>query len=304
MVDKKIFGVKRKEFIIGSLVLVGLVLFAVPGLIESIGALFSGEVAHCDDDPFSLAGECFCDEGERKVTFGSSGFVWEERSICEELEALLIDPDSPTFESDAIQFSEDYLIRHCGSEGVNICTDESLQCGDPCIGSTPTFPDNKCVAPSYGFSDSGGRIANIECVRIDEWEVIATGEKITHEEALSRYGNQSTNEIRVSSGTLPWRVWFFVESETDVMEGWELMAEQTYCYNPNASGPVDPSNPNETLGLLCGTETRCDFANSDIPGICEPAIEYNLIPQPPVQSIVGSNVDGASGSGFSPAYPS
>ena len=241
------------------IIIVALVFF--PGLIESIGAAFSGQVSSCEDTPY--AENCICGEGERKVSLTVTGLT---RYICEDLEQLLIDPDSPTFESDAIQFSEDYLVRYCGFEGENICT--NLSCGSLCPSGFPTpgFPENKCIDATIEASTTGGRIVRVRCFEVTEWD---TPQGIlTHEQTLNAFGSEPNSEITLAKDRVPWSVHFFVESETDIPSAWEVMSQSNYCISQDRT-------------MKCGTETACGNSTS-----CTPALPMNIIEQPIVQSII------------------
>ena len=276
--------VKLNDFVLPSVVVVLLVagvLVFFPGLIGSIGAIFSGQVNFCDDAPYDS--ECVCVEGDRKVPVPWLGIP---RWSCETLEELLIDPDSPTFESDALQFTEDYLTRFCGFEGANICTD--ISCGEPCVGTGPVFPINRCKQPSYGWSTQGARLVNVECIEITEWST-PQGE-MTHEEALAVFGNEPNANIRESSGKLPWRMSFFVESPTGTPTTLELFAWANYCLNPEQT-------------ISCTSALHCQQREDIGQGgdWCVPELPMNFIPNDSPFSVVG--IGSGLGSGFPSPVP-
>lgn len=267
----------------GLVVIVLAMVVFFPGLLESIGAALTPGLDSCEDAPYSS--DCFCPEGDRKVFVPWNGL---DKWSCETLAELIIDPESPTFESDALSFTEAYLVRHCGFEGANICTD--LSCGEPCgLGiSGPNFPNNKCKTAAFGFIASGAREVNIECVVINEW---STPQGImTHEQALAAFGNTANNDIRPASGVLPWRMNFFVESETSLPQALEVMAQSNYCVNPAQT-------------LSCGTQSLCDFQNAQVPGVCTPALPIEIVPGDfgglSIISGFGNTSPSGLGSGFS-----
>lgn len=279
--------VKGNKILIGGLtilIVLGLIAFIFfPGLIESIGALITGSQNSCEDAPYQE--NCFCGEGERKVSVRWGGL---DRWSCEVLEQLLIDPDSPTFESDAIQFTESYLTRYCGFEGANICTD--LSCGNPCgDGRTgPEYPVNKCKSAVFGWSVQGARIVNMECVEITEWNHRPTNQNFTHEEALAEFGNQPNSDLRIGGGYTPWRMEFFVESKTNIPTTVEAFARANYC--------TDPARE-----ILCGTTLHCELNENEAEegDWCRPELPMNFIPNDAPFSLITPQEGFSSlGSGF------
>lgn len=104
-------------YIGGSIILVVVVaLILFPGLFESIGALITGTVNYCYDAPFAL--NCICPEGTNKQQT-SIPF----KSFCESNE-LMFDPQSPTFESDALTYAKNYLR-------ANFPNCDSIDCPEP-----------------------------------------------------------------------------------------------------------------------------------------------------------------------------
>lgn len=127
-----------------ALIIIGVIAVAVvllmPGLAQSLISMITGEPLHCSMTPYST--DCLCNSDERKVSVPWGGLP---RWYCETLDDLLLDPDSPTFEQDAIDFAGAYLDRHCGS----VCTDLSCSSGT--------------IEAVYGWGVEGFRLANIEC---------------------------------------------------------------------------------------------------------------------------------------------
>jgi len=197
------------------------------GLASSILAGLTGDIKLCDDAPYSE--ECICPEGMRKVYVPWLGL---SRWSCEDLEQLIIDPESPTFEQDAKKFVVAYLDRHCG----DVCTD--LTCGENKLcssysGSDYYFDDleamcqkgiNACISAVYGYGSAGERIVNIECAQINEWDA----------------------SCRPKSGTIPWRMNFFVEGATELPKA--NPTHSNYCVDPDATERCEP--PMDRVNLL------------------------------------------------------
>lgn len=222
----------------------------MPNLWESIGALITGQVSSCEDTPYDA--KCICEVGiERKISVPWLGIPrWD----CEVLEDLLIDPESPTFESDAILFAEEYLSRWCGS----IATD--FTCGTTdCVQGNPTFPNNRCISAGFGYGANGERIVNVECIEVTEWD----------------------EQNRPTSGRIPWRMQFYVESTTGTPK--TMFPESNYYYN-------------ESTGQKCTEQSVCDYyyANPsqytiDNPNWCVGDLPLDVIPYipDPTLSIAG-----------------
>lgn len=215
--------------IIGVIAFVG-ALVAVPGLANSITSMIIDSEQTCSDAPYNT--ECYCFTGYRKTYVPWLGVP---RWHCEKLEALLLDPDSQNFETEAVNFVQSYLANNCGNiwtdacNGVYCgCTPENPDC-DAYASSHPIYPNNACISPVFGYGNTGARLVNVECVVMTTWGT-PQGE-LMHEEALIIYGNQPNENIRPSSGTCPWRMQFFVESETQIPTTLEVLSRSNYCYN-------------------------------------------------------------------------
>lgn len=94
------------------------VLFAIPGLTDSIGALVTGQQVSCNDAPFNP--NCYCPEGFNKQPTSTFGKVY-----CENNE-LMFDPTSPTFQDDSLAYAKNYLTE-------NFPTCNSVECPDPAV---------------------------------------------------------------------------------------------------------------------------------------------------------------------------
>lgn len=267
----KIKNAHKNALIVAAVAIVAIVLL-VPGLLPSLGTLFTTTVSSCEDTPYDT--DCFCELGvERKIRVPWLGIPkWS----CENLEALLIDPESATFESDAIAFAEEYLSRWCPSVWVDTCG--GYVCGCPpenpsCGGfasSHPIYPNQACISAVWGYGSQGARVANIECLRMNTWNT-PQGE-LTHEETIAIYGNQYNANIQPSSGTAPWRMEFFVESETDTPTTLEVFVHSNYCYNALTE-------------KKCTHQSICDYYTANPsdwtlahPGWCVGNLPLNIVP--------------------------
>jgi len=200
-------------------------------VIEELDELYKfvseGDPDHCDITPYNP--DCTCNPGERKEKLPYGRLTrWD----CVVTDDLILDPDSETFQSDAIQYVKDYLGLYCG----DICGD--INCLDPnmsdeafCLyaGSPPTGYD-RCMSADIGVGPTGGRLANIECKTVLEW-----------------YPDGSPK-----SGKIPWRMNFFVESPTHTPSMYSFW--KSYCVGyvgDNLTRCEPPMNivPYNTTGL-------------------------------------------------------
>lgn len=164
----------------------------------------TGTQNNCEIDPYNTL--CVCNADERKIDVPWLGLP---KFDCEVVQNLIIDPESPTFEDDAISYAQSYLSNNCG-----ICGD--LSCGNPCgilidgqwvPSANPIYPEDRCISAVFGYGAEGERVVNIECVVVDEW------------------GPQN----QALSGYILWRMNFFVESETMIPNTYPNM--DNYCLN-------------------------------------------------------------------------
>lgn len=210
--------------------LVGGGIVALLAILLFTGVLQAGwyslfEPRNCNDTPYDK--DCTCSEGQEKI----SGH-WANLATfhCEESAQLLIDPDSPTFESDAVEFVQEYLSTYCGA------TCEDLSCGNLCAGPFPTYPDDSCISAIFGYAQNGARVVNVECTRVTEW---------------------GSNNLPKSSVN-PWRMEFYVESATDTPIVDEFLKQSNYCVSPDMTKscmyPDLPLNvvPGNYLGSVFG----------------------------------------------------
>ena len=104
--------------IIGAIILGSIAL--IPGVANSIGTLFTGEIKSCDDTPFDK--DCFCE-----VEFNKGHFDWlggvGTKYFCEKIE-LFLDPEDSNFETDALNFAKSKLNElHLGCDTIE-CSSE------------------------------------------------------------------------------------------------------------------------------------------------------------------------------------
>ncbi|MHA1866398.1 MAG: hypothetical protein ACTSWZ_07820 [Candidatus Heimdallarchaeaceae archaeon] len=156
---------------------------------------------YCREVPYDP--NCYCKEGERKVSVP----YFVPRWTCEKLENLLLDPDSPTFEQDAINFVKVYLFRYCGD------TCGSIECGDwsYCIQGNPPEGKDECIDVAYGYTEFPGRFALIEC----------------------RVVTERDEQGRPLSGYTKWAMNFYVESETGVPKTMDVWKYNNFCMSPD-----------------------------------------------------------------------
>jgi len=202
--------------LIVAIAVIGVLL--IPGAVGSITSIFSSEPQPCDTAPYSS--NCICGENERKIDVPWLGIP---KWACENVEQLILDPESPTFEQDAIDFTQAYLSQHCGA----VCSD--LSCGDmsTCVQGNPTYPNEYCINAVYGYDSEGRRSVNIECIKVTEWD----------------------SSQRPMSGIIPWRMQFLVESETGQPVTYQVFMSDNYCYN-------------EQTETKCAMPEYCEYYNN------------------------------------------
>lgn len=201
-----------------SPILIGIIVVSV-----IMGLIFGGiflvkaitPTISCDDAPYNE--DCFCPEGTRKVSVPLLGIP---RWNCENLEQLILDPESLTFEEDAKNFVVAYLRRYCGT----VCTD--MTCGTNKLCTNYNSPDSvdACIDVASGHTSSGERIVNVECRVILERDELG----------------------RPKSGTIPWRMNFFIEGPTELPKVYPFFSN--YCVDPDKTERCEP--PTETVNLL------------------------------------------------------
>ena len=193
----------RKGVINPMVALIGiaiLILVLSPSIRSSVISAITGEPEYCMYAPYDE--NCICPDGERKIYVP---WVGVPRWSCENVENLVLDPESPTFEQDAIDFTKAYLNQYCG----DICSD--LSCGDmsTCIQGIPPEGKDKCIEATYGYDESGNRLANIECKVVTEWD----------------------SSGRATTGYISWGMEFYVESETGQPMTRDIFITNNFCYN-------------------------------------------------------------------------
>ena len=179
---------------------IAILLLAIPGLANSIISMVTGVPKTCLEAPFDK--DCYCPEGYRKVSVPWLGIP---RWTCENISALLLDPESPTFEQDAINFVRNYLEKYC----YEIC--DGIECGDMdlCIQGIPPSGKDRCIEAVFGYGKEGKRMVSVECKVVTEWYP----------------------DGKPKSGYSLWGMNFYVESETGVPVTNELLARNNFCYN-------------------------------------------------------------------------
>lgn len=209
-------------------VIAGVEFFIAPGFISSFFLTFGEATPLCSEAPYNPDCICPSDDNWRRVDI--SWTLVGNRYRCENLDWLILDPESPTFEDDSIQFAKDYLNTYCG----DICTD--LECGEMCIlsGTTPADGSNRCMDASWGVAGTTGeRLVNIECREVTEWETTQTSCSVNEDCNMNAWFVCHNGLCgRPSSGVSPWRMEFYVESETGQPVAPEVLMWSNYCIDP------------------------------------------------------------------------
>jgi len=189
------------------IVIVSVVVVLSPGLVPSVVSVVTGATESCLTTPYDS--KCNCAEGFRKIYVP---WMSIPKWSCEELDALLLDPESPTFQEDAIVFVKAYLTEHCG----DVCGD--IYCGELCEEGHPYICEQDLyMKAGFGYDKHGRRLVLVECIRV-----------LTRDE-----------EGRAKSGTTPWTMSFLVESATDTPLAYKV--QQNYCSDgiERCEPPVD-----------------------------------------------------------------
>jgi hypothetical protein len=214
-----------------GIVAVGLFAVGMPQVVSGWVNQIQGILQNCNIDPYNAL--CTCDPNQRKIDVP---WIGVPRWHCENLQELILDPESPTFGTDAISFTQEYLRRECG----NLCTD--LSCGQPCFmdgaSDIPIDGSNRCMTAVYGYGDSGARVVDIECRVVDEYIPGTPGGCTSHTECGSWEHCVDGECVLPKSGYSPWRMFFFVESATGIPLAHEFM--DNYCVNPELTERCEP----------------------------------------------------------------
>lgn len=144
-------------------------LFLFPGLLESIGALITGQVNYCDDAPYNT--NCYCLDSENKIQILGT---FPDKFACENKE-LMFNPENPTFDEDTLVYAKNYLY-----ENFPLC--DSVECEEPAIlylSDTIYLPDHRsmyfeCRTP-WGkdyweilFDLEAGNVEKVFCNNVEE----------------------------------------------------------------------------------------------------------------------------------------
>lgn len=232
--------------VLAAVVLVGAGLYMTDGFtyISSwIGSLEGPKT--CDETPYD--DNCYCnpDEDKQKSPFSTWGHRW----YCEQ-SVLVLDPDSPTFQQDAINYVKAYLSRHSNGK----C---NLECGEIC---TDPFPGagTQCIEASWGQGQTGERLINVECKKM----------------------------VSSNTGYSPWRMQFLVEYIEDKPRTYEVFENSNYC----VAETTDCNSDSDCLDTeVCSTTPgKCATRYSTTgpcehwgnPEWCVPSIPMTVIPTP------------------------
>jgi len=269
MAKSKSYGKKAGIIITVTVVVLVMLVMQIPWVIAGWYSSVTGQETFCNSDPYNE--KCVCNINQRKISVPWLGIP---RWHCETLNELILDPDSPTFEQDAISFAKQYLQRYCGSVCVDLtcggnicgCPLENPNCGT-FASSHPIYPIQSCISASWGWGSTGERLTNIECLKMNTWNT-PQGE-LTHEEAIAIYGNTPNAAITPKSGTAPWRMEFFVESPTSIPKVWDVFVPSNYCSSPDFQN-------------VCTSQEHCDQREAIGQGgdWCIPQLPIDVYPTP------------------------
>ena len=117
------------------------VLFVITGTAGYVWDVIIGP-GDCRETPNNP--DCYCPEGYDKIPVASSFWEVFGKWYCEESE-LMLDPDSPTFEQDSIDYVQAYLSSNCDDDCYNIA----------CEGGE--------IVANCGQIGTGKRLVNVEC---------------------------------------------------------------------------------------------------------------------------------------------
>lgn len=182
---RKGFGMASGILIV-AIVFISAMVVGVPSMVVGVYNQIAGVQTDCREDHWNT--DCICDAGERKVAIGYA-------FTCENVDRITIDPESPTFEEDSIEFVDSWFTTSCGD------IFQGLECGGVCSEARPDLcTADRYMIASWGYSNNR-RIVVIECV-----------------------DNVNSNS--------PWRVLFYVESATDTPMATGAASARNYYYNP------------------------------------------------------------------------
>ncbi|RLJ00635.1 MAG: hypothetical protein DRP06_01705 [Candidatus Aenigmatarchaeota archaeon] len=264
---------KSKNWFIygGGLIILSVItlFFIFPGLGASIWSTIANQPSHCSETPYDS--ECYCEQGERKIYVP---WVGVPKWSCENVEQLLLDPESPTFEEDAIKFAQDYLALYCG----DVCTD--LDCGPVCEYYDKTTNstiknewEDRCIDAVWGYGNSGARLVNIECKVVTEWEYSSTPCEVESDcNGLAWEHCYQGRCVMQKGGYNPWRMEFFVDSETEIPTTLEVFSRDNYCYDVG-------TNKKCAHQSVCNSENNLDLCVGDLP--------LTIVPNDHFMSVLG-----------------
>lgn len=254
----------KKSIIIGSIVAVI--------LIAAASLLFSGKANEiryagvdsisCEFTPYDK--NCTCED--RKVYV-----PWNRipKWGCEVVEELMLDPESETFEQDAMDFAMGYLDQYCGHFCRPLFCGEQYSCWSD---EYPNPPNPFCIEAVWGYGKEGERVASIECKKVHEWEeygVCVTDDE-KHKCKIS-WGNCWEGVCwRQRAGTLPWQMHFYVESE-GIPRALDIFAlYDNYCVDVAKTGRC--ASPD-----FCTTERAAQWAEKG--KVCIGDLPIELVPR-------------------------
>ncbi len=223
---------KNKIFIIIILVASMFLIFSKIGL--SIWSIAMDQPRHCSETPF--ADNCYCDKGEIRDegTWSIGSDISFTIYSCYKPENLLLDPNSPNFEEEAIEFAQQYLDLYCG----NICTD--LSCGnlEPCDPATglPKTNSDGCILAEITYTPEGHREVEVMCKKTKEKFV--TGSCNTSEDCGFFEICDNGKCYQIKSSTISWQMKFYVTSSNGTPVS--RYPSENYCFSPDGTEKCTP----------------------------------------------------------------
>ncbi len=257
---------EKVKIVLVTTIFIEVILFLfITGFLTSFIGIVSGYHTLCNISPYDP--NCICAESYKKISVPSVIPKWN----CE-YENLFLDPNSSTFQQDAIEFVKNYLTKYCG----DICSDLSCGGGELCYISTdsgsgwernkeyPNPDDPFCIEALISYTDDGKRNVHVRCEKATKFEVI--GSCNTDSEKNWCFNNWGVCHLgtcyRERESVSPWQMEFYIENPTSIPLVSNLLIWKNYCYN-------------EITKKLCTSEMYCEKVIN--PDNCYPNLPLDLI---------------------------
>lgn len=231
---------KKKKKKIGSLALVAIAVVAVfagiefvvaPGIISSFFLTFGEANPYCGDAPYNPS--CVCNSDENKKGVAWNGIQTETNPMkyyCENVD-LLLDPDSPTFEQDALSFANNHLTSNYPEcDSINAC---------------PVEPE-----VGVGYTNFGKRFVTVQCREIDAGRVLTFWHLyIDIEEEITSSSCMDLTEFEPEEGAGTMEVNYYKEGPGYNLFELEIRAEcvgKEGAVSDSYTYTLDPDKPDAT----------------------------------------------------------